>query len=227
MTEPAGCGRMTEVIRKHHRGQKSGSRHIVCGINPDLKTMDEGSTEMKLQKAVQNHTLYEVKRLYEQSFPAEERKDFSLLLEKQKKGVLEILSVMGEEEEFLGLAITISWEDMTLLDYFAVCPDVRGKGIGSRAFALLKDRYRDRIFLLEVENPGKAAKNSLQRIRRKEFYLRNGMIQIPFLVEIAGVEMEVLTEAPDLTFEKYRRIYEMGYQPEINRKLILLKKYDR
>ncbi len=46
-----------------------------------------------------------------------------------------------------------------------------------------------------------------QRLRRKAFYLRNGMVPMDFLVNLFGVDMEVLTFGSALTFEQYHAIY--------------------
>lgn len=181
---------------------------------------------MKLIKATEKEQLLKIEDLYEQAFPVEEQKDFSLILKKQEQGVLEILMILGEQEEFTGLAITVSYGDMTLLDYFAVVPEYRGGGKGTKALALLKERYKGRKFILEIENPNIEAENKEQRIKRKAFYKRNGMNYIPFLVKIAGVEMEVLTVSPGLTYEEYSKIYEYGYSPEIERYVELLQQYE-
>lgn len=181
---------------------------------------------MKLIKAVEKEDLLKIKDLYEQAFPAEERKDFSLIIKKQEQGVLENLMILGDQDEFAGLAITISYDDMTLLDYFAIAPEYRGAGNGTKALALLKERYKGKKFILEIENPNIEAENKEQRIRRKVFYKRNGMNYIPFLVRIAGVEMEVLTVLPGLKYEQYSKIYEYGYSPEIERYVELLQEYE-
>lgn len=181
---------------------------------------------MKLIKATEKADLLKVKDLYEQAFPAEEKKEFSLIIKKQEQGLLEILMILGKQEEFAGLAITISYGDMTLLDYFAVVPEQRGAGNGTKALVLLKERYKGRKFILEIENPNIEAENKEQRMRRKAFYKRNGMSHIPFLVKIAGVEMEVLTVSPGLTYEEYSKIYEYGYSPEIERYVELLQRYE-
>lgn len=54
---------------------------------------------------------------------------------------------------------------------------------------------------------GPADGNGRERLRRKAFYLRNGMAPMGFLVDLFGVEMEVLTFGSQITFEQYRSIY--------------------
>ena len=45
------------------------------------------------------------------------------------------------------------------------------------------------------------------RLRRKAFYLKNGMVPMDYEVVLFGVEMEVLTFGSELTFEQYHAIY--------------------
>ena len=59
---------------------------------------------MKLIEAYQEQQLKDIQDLYEKAFPASEKKPFSLILEKRKEGVVEVLAIEGEER-FLGLAI--------------------------------------------------------------------------------------------------------------------------
>ena len=65
------------------------------------------------------------------------------------------------------------------------------------------------IEIERTEGPqAERAENAGDRIRRKAFYLRNGMTPTGLLVNLFGVEMEVLTCGRELTFEEYHSIYE-------------------
>ena len=65
-----------------------------------------------------------------------------------------------ENEEFLGLAINMMAGDTALLDYFAVSPDSRGGGIGSRSLQLLLERFRDKKYIFEIEMQDDSADNA-------------------------------------------------------------------
>lgn len=161
---------------------------------------------MKLIEAYQEQQLKDIQNLYEKAFPASEKKPFSLILEKRKEGVVEVLAIEGEER-FLGLAISILYKDMVLLDYFAVAANKRGKGVGSAAIQLLKERYANKRFFLEIERTDIEAENLEERCRRREFYLKNGLMPISLFVELFKVEMEVLTNHCKVNFEEYYQLY--------------------
>lgn len=179
---------------------------------------------MKLSEAYQKQQLFEIEALYQRSFPQNERKPFALILKKREEGTTEILSIEDENGMFLGLAITILYRDIALLDYFAVSEQVQGQGIGSTALRLLQKRYSGKRFMLEIEATEKESADRIQRIRRKSFYLRNGMQVMPYLVSLFGVEMEILTCGCTVAFSEYHEIFEVLYGSEAGRKVLLLDK---
>ena len=162
---------------------------------------------MKLVYATQEEQIKSVEELYLSAFPKEERIPFSLILQKQAEGLTEIYTIQDEDGAFGGLAIMALYEDMALLNFFAVSPDRSGGGIGSAVLQMLKDRYQDRRFFLEVESTAVPADNMRQRLERKEFYYRNGMSDAPLMVRLMGVEMDIMVNACSLTFEEYYDLY--------------------
>lgn len=96
---------------------------------------------MILKKADAN--LNNLKELYIRAFPESERKPFDLMEKNADNGSMEILSLENEDGEFLGLVITILYEDKVLIDYFAVDESKRNGGIGGKALKLISDRYKD------------------------------------------------------------------------------------
>lgn len=161
---------------------------------------------MKLSKELDKQQISKIKKLYEKAFPLIERKPFSLIQKKCSEGSMELFSI-EDECGFAGLAVTILHRDMVLLDYFAIAPERRGKGAGSKALVLIQQQYADKRLLLEIENTEGAADNQDERLRRKAFYLRHGMSAMPFHVSLFGVEMEILCHNCEITFPEYHDIF--------------------
>lgn len=161
---------------------------------------------MKIIKATDETRQKLIEALYLRAFPKSERKPFSLMLQKQAEGTMELLSI-EEENRFLGLAIFAHDKDIALLDYFAISEDFRGQGIGSRAIKALQKIYTGKRFVLEIETTKKSCKDLEMREHRKNFYLRNGLHTMDFDVNLFGVEMEVLSNADHLNFEEYLDVY--------------------
>lgn len=144
--------------------------------------------------------------LYMESFPKEERKPFSVIERKAAMGTMEIL-VVTEGKKRIGLAITAIKGDLVLLDYFAIAKNFRGKGSGSEALFLLRELYSGKQFFLEIEKPDETAPNAEERVRRKSFYLKNGMLETGIDVTLFGVPMELLAARPGLTFAECETLY--------------------
>ncbi|MBO5221316.1 MAG: GNAT family N-acetyltransferase [Clostridia bacterium] len=159
--------------------------------------------------------------LYETAFPADEKKPFPLMLKKQEEGSMELMSVENETGEFLGLVIMIHHKNIALLDYFAIAPEGRGKGIGTEVLRLLRERYSGKIILLEIEDPEEPADNTPERLRRRGFYLRNGMEIMDFKVWLFGVKMLVLTVGGRVCFEQYHEIFDTVFSPAIGKNVTL------
>ena len=114
-----------------------------------------------------------LRALYRSAFPAAERMPLPRFFALQKKGQAEIL-VLRTGGAFAGLMIVTFAPGYALLNYFAVEPDCRSMGLGSRALPALQQRYPNRQVVLEVEPPDHTAPNARQRQRRLDFYAKNG-----------------------------------------------------
>lgn len=161
---------------------------------------------MEIQKASERE-LRLLKHIYLEAFPKAERKPFGIMKHKAGQGVMELLAIR-EKGRLLGLAFSVLYRDLVLLDYFAIDQRCRGQSYGSEALRLLKERYRDQRFVLEIERPDANAPNQEERLRRKQFYLKNGMQETGIYVSVFRVPMELLTDGKPLTYEEYHQVYE-------------------
>lgn len=151
-----------------------------------------------------------VYRLYCASFPWTERKPFAKISRNCRRGRMEMWSIM-ENTDFLGFFVCAVHDGMVLIDYFAVMPSRRGKGIGAKAIKLLSSIYPEHRLFLEIEMQNPNAVNAEQRIRRKNFYLRSGFQETGIVWDMYGVPMEVLCYGNQLSRcqceQMYRHLY--------------------
>jgi len=170
----------------------------------------EGNEKMKLVKAEKMIHWKAIHALYEEAFPDYEKKPFWLIWLKNLQGRADVWYI-EDEGQFIGLGITMSAPGRVLLDYFAICSNIRGNGYGSKALQTLQEQYKDRHFFLEIESIYDKCDNVEQRKRRKAFYLRNGMSEMKMMVNLFGTNMEVLGHDCKLDFDTYRAVYEYTY----------------
>ena len=130
-----------------------------------------------------------LRALYRSAFPAAERMPLSRFFALENKGQAEIL-VLRTGGAFAGLMIVSFAPGYALLNYFAVEPDCRSMGLGSRALPALQQRYPNRQVVLEVEPPDHTAPNARQRQRRLDFYAKNGFLPCNLPVRLCGVALD-------------------------------------
>lgn len=171
---------------------------------------------MKLYDVFKDGKKYKEKvyELYQEAFPEEEKKPVGMLEELARRGMLEILAVVDDEgaERFVGLAINMTEpsrkapegeKETALLDYFAISPDVRGGGYGSKALKLLLERFSGKTYIFEVEMRDETAPNAAERQRRVAFYLRGGLKETGLFVHAYDTDFEILTPDGKVTYEQY------------------------
>ena len=113
-----------------------------------------------------------------QDFPPDELKPWKRIAEMLDEGVYFAYGLY-EQSEVMAYAFFVVKGDLVLLDYYAVCKQVRGTGVGSRCMKLLKEELKKQgihVMLAEVENPAYAgsAEEKATQERRIRFYEKNG-----------------------------------------------------
>lgn len=163
---------------------------------------------MQLQPATAKET-EQIKSLYLEAFPQSERKPFSVIQKRAANGEMEILAL--REQAFCGLVITAVYGDSVLVDYFAISAVMRGGGLGSEALALIRERYNGKKLFLEIERPDKSLPADDIRMRRKQFYLRNGLVPAEIFLKLFGVPMEILSFGEPVSKGDCKRMYRFLY----------------
>lgn len=159
----------------------------------------------KLREVSSHGDLTLIRELYEEAFPECERKPFDVMVSAIGRGL--DMCAIEDGGDFVGLAIVLTHGDVALLDYFAVTPHRRGGGIGACALDLLREKYRGRALLIEIEDPDDVCDNPEIRRRRLAFYERCGMHIMPYKVNFYGTRMLVLTCGGDVTFPAHVSVY--------------------
>lgn len=173
---------------------------------------------------VNEHNISDIRRLYRSAFPLVERKPFSLLLRKARRGQGEFFAIEGENGEFLGLANTLFHKDMVMLDYFAIAPEQRNGGIGAGVLSLLKERYADRRLFGEIEVTDRPHPELELRKRRRNFYLRNGFTPVGMTVSAFSCEFEVISNGKPISFPEYKEFYYKAIGPMAYGRVKLIKR---
>jgi hypothetical protein len=80
------------------------------------------------------------------------------------------------------------------MDYFAVMPDLRCRGVGREFLAQLPNKWDKDGIIIECEMPDKAKSTEEYDIRKRRinFYIRNGAVLYPIGWRAFGVDYNLL-----------------------------------
>lgn len=177
---------------------------------------------MHLQRLTdRTHPLFDQAfRLYQSSFPLEERRDTDEHYRVLDKADYHMDMIM-DDETFLGVMLYWETADLVYLEHFTTCPEVRNRGIGAKALGLLKEKGKS--ILLEIESPVDEL-----TCRRYGFYQRNGFVMNPhyhiqakYHLGDPDLELKILSWPQVLSRETYLRFLdymtrEIGILPQFS-----------
>ncbi len=153
----------------------------------------------------------QVKALYESAFPANERIPIKHLLDdKIKREFLAFFNKDNGENaaapKFCGFSNSITHGSITNIVYFAVVPELRSRGYGSKILQAIREKHpNSRIVVdIEVEEDSKDAEELERRNRRRDFYLRNGFGSSPVDYVWQGEHYRLLTAGGTVTEKEFR-----------------------
>lgn len=140
-----------------------------------------------------------------EAFPRYERWDMKEMLEFAQKTDTEILGVYDGIEP-VGFAVLVKNEKCGYVYYLAMDSRKRSKGYGSATLRKLMEKYSDLQLILDFEDPHEEADNGEQRMRRKEFYLRNGLHETGRYTLLNGGRFEVVCNKGELLTESFEEL---------------------
>ena len=152
-----------------------------------------------------------VSNLQMTAFPPEERFTMEEILALAESDHIEYKS-FWEEGQLCGILFYNIGETMLYLFYLAVPTEMRSKGYGAQLLRWLRENYPDKAIVGNIESTGLGAENEHQRIRRYEFYKRNGFHRVSCrLFDSSGLYDIISTDSAFDEKEYLRLIDELGF----------------
>ncbi len=168
---------------------------------------------------LQQLTKTQIENIYNEhmiiDFPKAELKPLDIILYSVEQGFYECLGLF-DGKSLVGYTYLVRFDNSYLIDYIAIFPELRNKGIGSNLISII-DSYlitADRI-IGEIEDPAYAENREqiMLQTRRYEFYLRNNCSDTGLRVECFGVNYIILESGikkckdKDEAWNLYERFY--------------------
>lgn len=144
----------------------------------------------------------DILEIYRNSFPKAER--FPVWLLRVMSHLKGINSIAFRDGDMLcGFSYFLVNEETVFILFLAVNDKIRSKGYGSQIISWIKNNYPDRNIFLDVEKPDENAENNYQRLKRIEFYRRNGIFETNTFFTYDNITYEILSTDKNFNEEAY------------------------
>ena len=125
---------------------------------------------------------------------------------------------LTDDDTFIGFMVVQTYKELAYLFFLAIDPSCRAKGYGSRAIETLRALYPDKKQVVDFEMQDSAAPNNEQRIKRRQFYLKNGYKETGLFLSYLGVDYEVFCMGDDFEPQVFKdmmkEIRVEGFEPK-------------
>lgn len=128
---------------------------------------------------------------YVSIFPEEERKPLTLIESACQKGYMKIIKIVNQSD-LVGFMILnkIKENGYRWLDYFAILPEYRNEGFGSKSLEILIDTEKEsKGIFIEIEKIGlgKNEEENHVRLKRRDFYEKIGFQKLNFDLQLFDI----------------------------------------
>lgn len=117
----------------------------------------------------------------------------------------EVLGIF-DENCLVGFMLLVKNDVCGYVFFFAIGKSFRSKGYGSAALKALFQKYSHLQIVLDFEQIDENADNNAWRIRRRQFYLRNGFCQTNRYTLLRGERFEVVCTKGELLIDDFKKI---------------------
>ena len=146
------------------------------------------------------------KKLYLTSFPKEELIPWWIVLLLINKKCVNF-NCHYENGHFCGFTFTANEGNVLFVLFFAIEENLRHKGYGSAILEHLKSVYPNCEIYLNVELLDENADNFNERVKRVEFYKKNGFFDTKHNIREVGGVFRVLATTKDISPDDYIRVF--------------------
>ncbi len=154
--------------------------------------------------------------LYCSSFPEEERRSLDNLSNVLGNPLFHA-EIIFQDQHFIGLLFWWNFEDFRYIEHFAICPEKRGQGVGTKMLTHFKEQSKNSV-LLEVE-PGDTdlAKRRIQFYESNHFHLHLfPYIQPPYSSKSKPIPLQIMSYPKPLPIDTFntfvKTIHQKVYQ---------------
>lgn len=144
--------------------------------------------------------------LYKKAFTTVQHIPTWILRFKLRKGKVGF-NILYADDIWIGLIYTSEFKDVVLVHFFAISESIRSGGYGSKVIDSMKVTHSGKRIVLNIEELDEQEKNYQQRIKRKNFYEKNGFRSSGYFVKEPGEKLEMLIFGGNINKEEIEAMY--------------------
>lgn len=144
--------------------------------------------------------------LYKEAFPGARFIPTWILRYKLRKGKVGF-NVLYADNTWIGLIYSTEYKDILFVQFLAISDSYRSSGLGSKVMDLLRDMHSENRIVLTIEEIDRHAKNHQQRIKRREFYERNGFSSSGYIVKEPSERLEMMIIGGSISKGEIEELY--------------------
>ena len=169
------------------------------------------------QAAQESRFWNQVNLLAKEAFPPEEYLAPEQLLKMAEEDRFDFW-ILSDGDTFVGFMVVQTYKNLAYLFFLAIDSSCRANGYGSRAIETLRVLYPDKIQVVDFEMLDESAPNNRQRIKRRQFYLKNGYKETGLFLSYLGVDYEVFCMSEDFDPKEFKEMMKEirveGFEPK-------------
>ncbi|PWL40968.1 MAG: hypothetical protein DBY45_10815 [Clostridiales bacterium] len=147
--------------------------------------------DLRAKKAAKRENKQKIKAIYHASFSREDRMPFWMMMAMSHLWNTEFLAFY-DGDTLCGFVYLATVRKLSFIMFLAVEETLRSKGYGGAILQKVQAMHPDSKVIVSIEPCGEIAKDLAQRIRRKNFYLRNGYAETGYYIKLGGKTQELL-----------------------------------
>lgn len=147
----------------------------------------------------------EVKALYQEAFPEDERFPFALLQLQSLRSSWEFVAYQ-DGDQLVGFSFVVTNDCYAFVLYLAVNSGARGRGYGGQILSRLKRFYAEKEMVLNIEPLDDQTDNQTQRQKRLAFYEKNGLALTGYQMTTDKQTFAIMSQSGQLNVAKYQEV---------------------
>ena len=164
----------------------------------------------------------EIKSLICRAFPKNEQIPIWLLHMLALRKSVDFLAYY-DGDLFCGISYTVCNNGLVFVLYLAVNDKIRSKGYGSAILQCIKQRFSNKALVLNIEPLCPNSDNYAQRVKRFEFYVKNGFFDTHYQISDSSDTYQILATTEQFSIKEYKSAIKqlsLGlYLPQIEKQI--------